>query len=397
MFRLLPFIAAIAVGSAAPTLRAQDAAQPPAQKAESTDPPVERTPESDPENPGLWNAERMMEDAVLTISRRYNLNPEQEKYTRVLLTKKTRAFLNEYEKDLRQLIKESIDLRIGRMPATPDGYKSWSDRARPIFDAAKKAILEGNAEWRGVLNEEQQRLHDQDLAAMEINFKQISQLMDKWSAGEFQVADLSPQPPQQAPGGDARMSRVDAPQTAHRVSENPPLVVQKQEDIWEMFVRRMIELYRFTDDQKNAAFAILRESRTRARGYRDARKADFEKRETAVRDLSRTAPGSAKLIEAARALAELEKPLDEIFAELRTRVDQVPTQAQRAAVSPEERRRLDLLIDARAASAGINTPTTVGPTAPTEKTTTRRASQPEPKERDRDAPPAPSAPPAKKP
>lgn len=290
------------------------------------------TPENEATNPTLWNADRMMEDAVLTISRRYNLNGDQEKYTRVLLTKKTKEFLAKYEPELRQLLKESFDLRFGRMPATPENYKSWAERARPVYEAAKLAILEGNREWGGSLNEDQKRIHKQDLDQMQMSFLQIDGLLEKWKAGGFSSADLAPQ---QAP-------RITT--EGHQkgmVSPNPVVDKRDVEEAWELYTKRVIAVYHFTPDQQIAALAILKDSRGRAKNYRDSRKGEVDAIETKLRAaMEARNTGEAAKLRAQQ--AELERPVGEIFIALKDRLDQIPTKAQREAITEDQRKNLEM-------------------------------------------------------
>src|SRR5262249_16481419 len=135
------------------------------------------TSQTHPNNPELWNVDAMMEDAVKQISRHYNLTKEQEDFTRLLLIKRTKPFLSQYEHDVRELLKESIDMRQGLKPGGADAFKKWAERAEPIYDAAKKAILDGNKEWRVVLNPDQLKIHDNDLALMNTNFEQVTRTL----------------------------------------------------------------------------------------------------------------------------------------------------------------------------------------------------------------------------
>ena len=114
-------------------------------------------PDNDPTDPtGLWDADVMMEQATINISRRYNLNDEQEAYTRQLLKSRTRAFLAEHEDDLRGMLKELfVRLEHGfdcrNMPSISDwicrgGYGShlisvteWNDFSISVTEICKGA------------------------------------------------------------------------------------------------------------------------------------------------------------------------------------------------------------------------------------------------------------------
>src|SRR5262245_12365874 len=90
-FVVLSALALVSVAS-------RSVAQTPAPAGEKPkDQPI--TSQTHPNNPELWNVDAMMEDAVKQISRHYNLTKEQEDFTRLLLIKRTKAFLGQYEHD----------------------------------------------------------------------------------------------------------------------------------------------------------------------------------------------------------------------------------------------------------------------------------------------------------
>ncbi|MCK6457873.1 MAG: hypothetical protein L6Q92_15245 [Phycisphaerae bacterium] len=364
-------------------------ASPTAPQSATDAPKKPRTPLTDPTNPGVWDADHMMEEAVLTLSRRYGLNPEQEQYTRVLLVNRTRKFLKQHESDLRQLIKESFDLQMGRVPPTPENYKSWSQRARPVFESAKKEILDGNAEWGTILDENQKRIHRMDLDQMAVSFRTIDGLITKWSGGNFQPTDLAPRPPSSIAQGSG--------DSQHMVSDKPPTVVRAMEDLWEMYVRKAIETYNFTDAQRNSAFAILQQCRNRAKDYRASRKTEFDTLETQIREATRQGESAARIESMRTALSELETPIGEIFADLRNRLDQIPTKAQRESVSEAALKMLNALADAQTnrSSLSASTPSASAPAKPMNRrdlSAKPPASQPAPSPPDAEAAKPPSPP-----
>ncbi len=171
--------------------------------------PERATPKTHPTQPQLWNVDRMMEDAVMQITRRYNLNKEQEKYTRLMLKDKVRAFLGEHESDVRELLKESFEMKI--KGSQPDALKSWSERAQPIYEAAMTAILEGNLEWGDILDNEQKKTHEQDLAMMRTQFKRINTTLDGWKGGTGQATVQT-----------TKSNGTQAAIRQTRISSNPP-------------------------------------------------------------------------------------------------------------------------------------------------------------------------------
>lgn len=296
------------------------------------------TAQTHPNNPELWNTEQMMEDAVVQISRRYNLNPAQTDYTRLLLTSRVRAFLDLYEKDIRELLRESIDLRMGLKPGSAQAYQKWAERAGPIYQAAQEAILGGNAEWREILDEEQKKTHDADLAAMHANFDQVSRMLDTWKAGNAPPMLANAQQGQNG-GKQTGLSGGGDVVNQGRVSDPQQPVIQRQvEDSWLAYVNRFIDTYQLDDKQAiSARDKIYKDIRNEATRYRDLKKNEF-----AALDAETLSP-KPKLDkpEIERRRKALERPIGELFETLNQRLKTLPDQKQLKNVDPDKLRQLD--------------------------------------------------------
>lgn len=123
-----------------------------------------------------------------------------------------------------------------------------------------------------------------------------------------------PDPPRRA--GAPAPSRPDQP--AAKPAPKPP--VAPPIDEWDKQVDSVASKFKFAATQRTRAQAILKDLRQRATQYRKSRGADFER-------IKRMTDAKARA-EEERALSE---PLDELFAELKERLDQLPTQEQRDA------------------------------------------------------------------
>ncbi|HOW19051.1 MAG TPA: hypothetical protein PLC79_08440, partial [Phycisphaerae bacterium] len=137
----------------------------------------------------MWNPELMMDIYVRALTRQYNLSPDQEEYTRKLLTKRVKEFLKDHETDLRTLMFEMLEFQQRRQLPPSETAKQWSEMGKPIFRDARKAILEGNKEWHEILNESQRKRHDADMEMLEKQFKIMEERLDRWGKGDIQPAD----------------------------------------------------------------------------------------------------------------------------------------------------------------------------------------------------------------
>lgn len=278
---------------------------------------------------GLWHVENMLQQACRTITQRYNLNPEQEKYTEALMTKKLKGFLQDHETELRGLLTDMITARLtGNV--TGERARRWAEKARPIFEAAEETIIEGNQTWRRILTEEQKAIHDRDLRDMRVTFSQLHERFDRWAAGDFdKVREGFARRP--SPGGSARvndprreLATLTRPTVGRAYSAN-------HEDAWEAYVRRFIEDYKLDESQQQSALAILDEEKERAIQYRQANAEKSEQIRNRLRELAASGASADERAEAQQELRALSKPIVEIFNRLRARLDAIPTGEQKQA------------------------------------------------------------------
>ena len=291
-------------------------AQAPEQAAAAT-----RSPAQEPL--GFWDADVMMENATLGISRRYNLSSEQEEYTRVLLRERTLRFLEVYEDEMRGLLKELFVQQMSGQPPSPEQAKEWGQRAKPLLDESKRAILEGNMEWRDILTDEQVKTHDLDLKLMDANFRMLENRFVRWEQGQFRPGDWL------GAGGRQPQAANQNPPRRPQTSE-VPAVTEQNEDYWELYVKKFIRDYRLDETQRTAALAILKDCRDKAEQYRVTRKDEFDKAKAQLR-AAMANKEVAEIRKAGQRIRDLERHINVLFEELKGRLESLPTDAQRQA------------------------------------------------------------------
>lgn len=303
--------------------------------AQSSQPPAKPAApaEGDSSSPGLWNTEIMMEAAVQQLKRRYNLNADQEQYTRALLKKRVREYLKQHETELRALLSEALELQRDPTRADNKRMKEWSERALPLFTDARKAILDGNKEWGDILDETQKRVHKYDLDQMNANFTQMDEKFNRWSKGGFRAEDLYPQPPTRPSSASPGMMSKRPLRSEGPATSNP-------EDFWEVFVNQMIALYKFTPEQESSARAILKDCRDKAAQYRSTNKIKLDNLTERVNALRAVADKRDEFRKLQDELTALLKPIQiDLFQELRQRVEALATADQRAVVDASRKQQ----------------------------------------------------------
>lgn len=197
------------VGLTAPTVRAQEPDQPQPHGYTAV----------------LDNIDLLIDHYTNFLSRKYELTSEQDAYTRHLLRERAHQFLDQRSDDLRGLIDDLFDVRSGG-PMTQEQLIEWGQRAQPIYEEARKLIVDGNMDWREILTPAQQELHDQDLKLMYESFETTEDQLARITSGEMSVEEFrNPRRANRAKRVAARRAaRAQAapPDEPMPMSEEPP-------------------------------------------------------------------------------------------------------------------------------------------------------------------------------
>lgn len=309
--------------------------------AKSKDKTAEEKPTAltHPANPMIWDVDAMMEQAVQQISKRYKLNPQQENYTRLLLTRRVREFLDEHEGEVRELLQESMDMQRGKAPNDKVHLQMWAQRALPLYQEASQAIIDGNEEWADILNDDQKRIHDADMALMRSSFDGATNTLNLWSQGK------GPAMPTLRTASNRTNSTSDGkPNTGESVVNNKPRPVRRQniEDNWKSYVTLFVQAYDLDQAATNSAREkIYKEQYDKAQKYRESRAADFAKIEKRLEELGKTDFEKRRKLKDHQ--QDLERRIYDLFVEMDRRLQRLPTAAQSANVNAEKKKQLDRL------------------------------------------------------
>lgn len=309
-------------------------AEQPSVEKDAPDSPSANAPE------GIWPSKKLME---LMLSRwaeeaayEYKLNDEQREKTRKAVVKRWSTFLEENREELQPIANEFVEMRMELEPPARERVQDWARRARPMFDMLTKELDEGTTEYREVLRPDQRIRFEIDAVQMKLGVGMARQRFAQWEKGEFDPEDFW------EPIGPARVARRDERRQRRREMEERRAKIEKEKqeaeeaardpvelemDAWQRFVADFIRDYGLDAGQRETVLSCLTELRDRAIAHRD------RYREEIVRLESRVASNSGTESELADIKIQLERlygPIDEMFKELQSRIEQIPTVEQRA-------------------------------------------------------------------
>lgn len=274
--------------------------------------------------------ERIMDQAVRGIGRRYNLNAAQLEKTDAIMRQGVRKFLHDHEDQVWPAIRDILTSPKG--PADPESAKRISKIAGPLVALAKQAILDGNAEWRLILTPEQKRTHDFDLSEMNKQFEQIEKNFADWGEGKTTEGGVFPKSDPES------LARRSPPMPKRPAGNKLPSPEQRMFDIdfFDTIVAEFIKDYGLDEGQISSARSILKEFKDKALSFMNANRSDFAKilaaQEHALqvrdRDKSRRAEALRK---------RLLEPVYTLVSGMQNRLQSLPTSAQQARYEANQR------------------------------------------------------------
>lgn len=267
--------------------------------------------------PLTWDIDESINFYVKQIGRHYNLTEQQQEYTRLLMTKRTKRFLKHYEADVRDIFAEYMTYQLTRQVPPPEIAREFADRADPLIRAMRKEVIEGNMQWRNILNEEQKNIHDKDMDQLNVLFDEIQGTMGDWKEGK--VYSLG-----------------------NKKAVSVPTRPMRSEDQWDRYVRSFIRRYGLDEAQQETAWSMLREMKQKAESFRAQQKDKFdqlEKRQEQLEDLY--LQGDEASLEKMREMGkelykqrqEVEKPIAGMFEDLKKQLNRIPTSDQKRRVN----------------------------------------------------------------
>lgn len=225
------------------------------------------------DQPTSATVNKILEQAVRNIARRYNLNGIQTEKTMELMKSEVSRFIRDHESEVWPAIRDLFSSGFGtKPPESQEEIKRIGKAARPLAMLAETAIYRANEEWRLILTDEQKKVHDFDMAEMKTTFEKIDQNLGSWEDGDPSGGPFFPQPKMNGP----KPPRPSKPPKNH-LPEPKIEDMFNAANIFKTLVEEFIKEYELDGGQVTSARSILEEYKAKASDFRDSNKLDFAK------------------------------------------------------------------------------------------------------------------------
>lgn len=315
---------------------------------------------------GPWPPKRLIEAGLRRLIRettkRYKLDAKQVAVLERQFLTRWPAFLEKHRPVLQKAVNEYLEVVIVGDPPTREQVARWAKAVQPVVEASTAELDGTYEEVRKVLRPEQIKSWDRDRKSFMSGKKSAEIGLGKLARGQFDPRHWRtpwPKPPMEARmpavgsspdpadpdvtgaaggarsgtrGNRFRARRPDAPGPSRygakgsSKSSGPTDAKRRTRplDAWESYVKQFIKRHNLDTGQANTAMAILEELRNQGKVYETKHAAELKRLARAV---SAADPAARPNLQAQ--LNQLRHPINNLFDELRSRLDDLLTGAQR--------------------------------------------------------------------
>lgn len=287
---------------------------------------------------GLWPSRKLLRSLLARraedVARQLDLNDSQRSAFRRSFVDRWDEFLTTRRDDVQPVLNEFLEMRMDIDPPSVEQVRSWAERCAPVFEDVRDEVSAGNDELRKLLTPTQRIRFEVEAAKWSVGLELAEQRIGKWSRGEGDPSELW-----QKPGERRRRGASDNPTpgdrdnpaqrrdgAADRTAETDPIGVELQR--WDRWLAEFMDAHSMDAGQRDAARSALEETKQRAMAHRDRNRAEIDSLEEQIAGRSEL-PSDFDAIK--RRLVELYGPIDNMFTELKNRVETLLTSEQRAA------------------------------------------------------------------
>lgn len=321
---LLPFTLIVFATSASSTWSATPA-DPPKETS-----PTEQATQIDPSGGQLLSegmVKALLKRSTHDLVRKLDMDEPQRERFAEKTSELWMPFFQKHRSRLAPLINRMIEAQWDPdLPSAADA-QDWASKALELNEVFAEQFTKSNQELAKLLTPEQVIRFEKLGEQFEAGLKQFSGELHKMKQGKLHETRWA----------KGRLARSERQQRYQRDRErrefeevlSSPELAALTVGAWDTYVAGFVREFGLDDAQKLAAGSVLEDVRKRADRYVNSHVDDLNE---VMREVKSAEAERRKQIVQQR--AELVKPLSDLFAELRTRLEQIPTEAQRSQAEP---------------------------------------------------------------
>ncbi len=290
---------------------------------------------------GIWPSPKltrlMVRRWASRMGDRYDMDDTQREKLQGAVVERWVPFLAKYRDRIEPLVDEFVEMRLELSPPSREKAQAWAHRALPMLDTLKTELAGGADDMREFLTPMQRLKFEAQRLQLGLGMKLAEQRLKTFESGDFDNSELDDLWKPSAASRRARRKERAAERARMRAEAKAASEPTDQIEIellaWEKYIKDFIERYDLDDGQVTAVRSCFDELKLRARVHRDRRRVDIDDLERRIKAHDGNEEETKEL---ETRLTELYGPIDDMFGELKRRIELIPTMAQRTAVRTRE-------------------------------------------------------------
>lgn len=282
---------------------------------------------------GLWPSPKLLKSMLgrwaEEAGEQYELDDEQRGAVREVVVERWETFLTDNRNEIQPLVNEFIEMRMELDPPGKDRVQAWTEKALPVFERSKEQILKTQDEFRQVLRPGQRVGFELETLKMNAGLGLAEEKLRQWRGGEFDKYEFwEALPKERSARREERRKQREAREVAEKAAKLPDDQIAVEVGRWEKFVAEFNDRFGLDEGQRNTSFSFLHELKERALSHRDRYREEIGGLERRIEGFSGS---ETELADLKKQLTTLYGPIDDMFKELQSRLERLPTSEQRAA------------------------------------------------------------------
>jgi len=272
-------------------------------------------------------AERTIDQSVARACRARGIAGTQRDTIRNAIVAEWRGIMDPNDPTVRDLVLGYLSMRTADAPPRTETVKAWGRHAATLRNKHAARLSKKKETLLGEKDPKRRAQLELEVAVMSALDDLSRDRIERWAAGDFDPGVFWQAPLRRPITGDAPPVQQQPRRTADRQpTPTPQDPISVELARWTRYVTEFIRRFALDGGQRDAAQSCLSELSSRAAAHRERYReqiADLERRMQS----KKTSPQIEADIQ--KDLIRLYGPIDDMFAELRARLDQIPTNEQK--------------------------------------------------------------------
>jgi hypothetical protein len=263
-------------------------------------------------------AAKLMTNMVArSLARKHNLQPPSN-LPKQKMNKETMKTLRGHFRNMMLINPKAIAMRmklLGEKEPTPAQVQKMAEFIAPIYREAADLVIADCEKKLETADDQARSKLETNLEKLKHDSTETAKYLTRWEKGGFKPGEFS---------------SIPVPFFAKPMGGK---FSQSSMSFWDQYVKMFIEAFQLDAGQCTMANSIVNDAKTKAKAYREDHKTEFAEIDKATKELRKSKASEKEKTKAYEELkkkyAKLEKPLNDMFDDLKVRLMAVTTEEQR--------------------------------------------------------------------